>query len=95
LEKTKKNGGWPEASGTRDKAVVTVTIDEAQSKLKDLIDNLKPGEEVVITENDQPVARLVPTPAQKSRPIPGSCKGMLTIASEDDAHLEDFEEYMA
>jgi hypothetical protein len=24
----------------------------------------------------------------------GSCKGMLTIVSEDDEHLKDFEEYM-
>jgi hypothetical protein len=27
-------------------------------------------------------------------PVFGSCKGMLTVVSEDDEHLKDFEEYM-
>ena len=27
-------------------------------------------------------------------PVFGSCKGMLTIVSEDDEHLKDFAEYM-
>ena len=39
----------------------TVTIEEAQNKLSELIHRLVPGEEVVITENDQPVARLART----------------------------------
>jgi hypothetical protein len=28
------------------------------------------------------------------QPVFGSCKGMLTVVSEDDEHLRDFEEYM-
>jgi hypothetical protein len=27
-------------------------------------------------------------------PVFGSCKGMMTIVSEDEEHLKDFEEYM-
>ncbi len=72
----------------------TVTIEEAQNKLTELIHQMTPGEEVVITENDQPVARLVASPAERPRPLPGRCKGMLTIVAEDDEHLEDFKEYM-
>jgi prevent-host-death family protein len=72
----------------------TVTIQEAQAKLSDLIHKLTPGQEVVITENNQPVAKLVASPAEKSRPLPGRCKGMLTILADDDEHLEDFKEYM-
>ena len=71
-----------------------VTIQEAQARLPDLIHKLVPGEEVVITENNQPVAKLVASPADKSRPMPGRCKGMLTIVAEDNEHLEDFKEYM-
>ena len=71
-----------------------VTIQEAQAGLPDLIHKLAPGDEVVITENNQPVAKLVASPADKPRPIPGRCKGMLTILAEDDEHLEDFKEYM-
>ena len=71
-----------------------VTIQEAQAKLPDLIHKLMPGDEVVITENNLPVARLVASPAEKPRPMPGRGKGMLTILAEDDEHLKDFKEYM-
>ena len=33
-------------------------------------------------------------PAQRKRPQPGNCKGMLTIIAEDDEHLKDFADYM-
>jgi antitoxin (DNA-binding transcriptional repressor) of toxin-antitoxin stability system len=72
-----------------------VTIQEAQAKLPDLIHNLTPGEELVITENNQPVAKLVSEkPAPRQRPGPGLCKGMITIVADDDEHLEHFKEYM-
>jgi prevent-host-death family protein len=69
-----------------------VTVQEAQAKLKELIHRLAPGEEVVITENEQPVAKLVseqPKPQPKQR-RPGLGKGMITfIAPDFDAPLED------
>ena len=37
----------------------TVTVEQAQAKLKEIIDQLAAGEEIVITENEQPVAKLV------------------------------------
>ena len=46
----------------------TVTIEEGQKKLSELIHRLTPGEEVVITENDQPVARLVATAPPQCKP---------------------------
>jgi prevent-host-death family protein len=71
-----------------------VTIEEAQASLTKLIHELPAGDEVVITENNQPVARLVgASPVRKPR-HPGNCRGMLTIAREDDEHLKDFAEYM-
>jgi antitoxin (DNA-binding transcriptional repressor) of toxin-antitoxin stability system len=51
----------------------------------------------VITENNQPVAKLViEQPKQRPglRPPPGLGKGFITIISDDDEHLKDFEEYM-
>ena len=72
----------------------TVTIEEAQAKLAELIDKIMLGEEVIITRNQQPVARLVPLPSAKPQPVFGSCKAMLTMVAEDDEHLEDFKEYM-
>jgi prevent-host-death family protein len=51
-----------------------VTIQEAQAKLPDLIHRMMPGDEVVITENNLPVAKLVsepPTLKPGLRPPPG------------------------
>ena len=77
--------------------MATVSIQEAQASLSDLIHGLAPGDEVVITENNQPVARLVPTlPARprQLRPL-GTMKGsVLYMAPDFDAPLEDFKEYM-
>jgi prevent-host-death family protein len=73
----------------------TVTIEEAQARLAELIGRLTPGEEIVITKNQQPVAKLVGhASAQRTPRIPGNCKGMITLAVDDDEHLKDFEEYM-
>jgi len=72
----------------------TVSIEEVQATLLDIISKLGPGEEVIITKDDQPVAELRSIPAGKPRPRFGSAKGMLTIVTEDEEHLEDFKEYM-
>lgn len=76
----------------------TITIEEAQGSLKELVHQLAPGEQIVITENQQPVARLVseqPKPIRKQRPGPGLCKGMITFMADDfDAPLDDMKEYM-
>ena len=72
----------------------TLTIDEVQSQLPQLIDRLRPGEEVVITRHNQPVATLVVSGTKRPTPVFGSCKGMLTIHADDDDHLADFAEYM-
>ena len=77
--------------------MATVTIQEAQAKLPDLIHKLMPGDEVVITENNQPVATLVsklPKAKAGLRPPPGLGKGFITILSDDDEHLKDFADYM-
>jgi antitoxin (DNA-binding transcriptional repressor) of toxin-antitoxin stability system len=76
----------------------TISVDEAQATLKELIHKMTPGDEVIITENQQPVAKLVSERAEpqvKHRPGPGLCKGMITyIAPDFDAPLEDMKEYM-
>ena len=73
----------------------TVTIEEAQAKLSELIDTLAPGEEIMITRNQQPVAKLVgQQPSARQPRRPGSAKGKLVILVEDDEHLKDFKDYM-
>ena len=63
----------------------TVTVEEAQTKLL----------EVIITRNEQPAAKLVGQQRPKRKPRrPGSAKGKLVILAEDDEHLKDFKDYM-
>ena len=72
-----------------------MTIEEAQARLPELITNLAPGQEVIITQNDQPVAKLVgERPAVRQPRQPGSAKGKLIIVVEDEEYLQDFKEYM-
>jgi len=70
----------------------TVDLDVAQATLGELIAALKPDDEVEIVQNQKTVARIVPP--KRGTPKFGSCKGMLTIISDDDEHLQDFAEYM-
>ena len=73
----------------------TVSIQEVGAKLSELIHQLGPGEEVIITENDQAVARLVATGVPKTERKLGTLKGTVTYMAPDfDAPLDDFKEYM-
>jgi prevent-host-death family protein len=73
----------------------TITLEEAQGHLADVIAKLTPGEPVIITRNGTPVARLVAEEPPRRQPRkPGSGKGKLIILSDDDEHLKDFAEYM-
>jgi antitoxin (DNA-binding transcriptional repressor) of toxin-antitoxin stability system len=77
--------------------MVTVTLEEAQEKLPQLLENALPGEEIIVTRNNIAVARIQPTPeasAKKPRQ-PGSAKDKLIYMAEDfDATPEDFADYM-
>lgn len=73
----------------------TMSLEEAQTRLPDIINKLIPGEEVVITRNSQPVARLIgEKPPVRQPRKPGDARGKLVIHSEDEEHLHDFKDYM-
>lgn len=73
-----------------------VNLVEASKHLSELIEAAIRGEEIILTKDDRPVAKLVPLPpAKKRRPAKaGSAKGLVTIAEDFDEPLEDFKEYM-
>ncbi|MSS72419.1 MAG: antitoxin of toxin-antitoxin stability system [Candidatus Latescibacteria bacterium] len=73
----------------------TITLEEAQVHLAELVARLVPGEEVVIVQDKQPVAKLVGQREGRHQPRqPGSAKGKLLLLSEDEAHLKDFKKYI-
>jgi antitoxin (DNA-binding transcriptional repressor) of toxin-antitoxin stability system len=75
----------------------TMAVEDIQLTVTELLDSLMPGDEIILTRNQQPVAKLVSAaaiPRPKQRPGPGLCKGMIThIAPDFDAPLEDMKEY--
>ncbi len=78
--------------------MTTLTLEDAQTRLSEVVRSLSPGDELTITDGARTVAKLVAAPADppagRQRPAPGLLKGRLTILSDDDDHLKDFEEYM-
>ncbi|MEX1229660.1 MAG: type II toxin-antitoxin system prevent-host-death family antitoxin [Planctomycetaceae bacterium] len=75
--------------------MTTVSLTEAQSKLSELVHQLTPGQEVVITENNQPIARLLPAHPPKPHRTLGTLRGTVVhVAPDCDAPLDDFKEYM-
>ncbi len=76
----------------------TMAVEDIPLTLTEILDTLTPGDEIILTRNQQPVAKLVgtaPIPQPQQRPGPGLCKGMIThIAPDFDAPLEDMKEYM-
>lgn len=75
--------------------LATITVEETQTNLKELIDQVVAGQEIIITRNQQPVIRLKGEPIKKRQPRKaGNCIGMIKIVSDDNEYLKDFEEYM-
>jgi antitoxin (DNA-binding transcriptional repressor) of toxin-antitoxin stability system len=71
-----------------------VTFDEAKGQLLALINAAIKGEQVLIIKDAQEVVQLVPVAPPKRHAQFGSAKGLITIAEDFDAPLEDFAEYM-
>ena len=75
----------------------TVSIEVAQTQLANLIEQLHPGQEIVITRDQKPVARLIAAdqPDAKAPRKLGTLRGTVRyIAPDFDAPLDDFKEYM-
>jgi antitoxin (DNA-binding transcriptional repressor) of toxin-antitoxin stability system len=73
--------------------MTTVTLQDAQRRLAEIIEKLPPGEEVVITRDDRPVAviRATPLPTQQKPRQLGTLKGSVVhMAPDFDALPEGF-----
>jgi antitoxin (DNA-binding transcriptional repressor) of toxin-antitoxin stability system len=72
-----------------------VPIKEASGKLAELVKSLAPGDEIVLTEGRQAVARLAPSSGDLPPRQPGLLKGKLHIIDDsDDWIAEHFKDYM-
>jgi len=72
-----------------------VTLEEAQAKLPQLLQQLQPGEEVMITDHGVPLAQVKKAERTSWPCQAGSYKkAEFWMAPDFDAPLEDFKEYM-
>jgi prevent-host-death family protein len=68
---------------------MNVNVYAAKTNLSRLLDRAARGEEIIITRNGRPVAKLVPaTPARKPRRL-GTLKGRIRVRKDFDAPLPD------
>ncbi|HEY2253786.1 MAG TPA: hypothetical protein VGH74_22080 [Planctomycetaceae bacterium] len=74
--------------------MTTISLEEAQANLPEIIQQLQPGEEIMITDHGLPLAHV-----RKAQPMSWPCHAgtakdkILRIAPDFDAPLEDFKEY--
>ena len=74
----------------------TVTLQEAEERLGEIIAGLQAGEELLIVRDDEPIARLVGEKARTEQPrVAGRQKDQILFMADDfNAPLQDFREYM-
>lgn len=77
------------------KTMIRITLQNAKTHLTKLLKNVKKGEEVIITDRDEPIAKLVPIIdiASKSKRKIGSARGRIKIADDFGSVPEDFKSY--
>ncbi len=70
-----------------------VSVEEAQNQFRTLIEAALNGEEIIITQEDQPIIKFVTIDSPKPPRQPGRGKHlMITISDDFDEPLEDFAE---
>lgn len=74
-----------------------VNIHAAKTNLSKLIKKVSEGEEVVIARSGKPVAKIVAYKTEARNRVPGSARGMISIAPDfneplSEEVLKDFEQ---
>jgi antitoxin (DNA-binding transcriptional repressor) of toxin-antitoxin stability system len=71
-----------------------IELNGAKPEITTLIEAAIRGEEVIITKDEQPIAKLVLVKTKKSSRKAGSAKGMIKMSEDFNEPLADFSEYM-
>ena len=66
----------------------TVNIDDAKSRLSQLVERVEAGEEIIIVRAGRPAARLIPFRGERAERKPGRMRGRIRIAGDFDAPIE-------
>ncbi len=76
-----------------------IDVSQAQALLPSLLEAVfKKGDEIIFTQNEQPIAKLSSVNkinvTKASRWEPGSARGLVTIREDFDDPIVDFAEYL-
>jgi antitoxin (DNA-binding transcriptional repressor) of toxin-antitoxin stability system len=71
-----------------------VDITQAKTQIESWLKSALKGEEIIITQNNQPILKLSQFPPATKKRQRGSAKGQIWMSSDFDEPLEDFQEYM-
>lgn len=71
-----------------------IDLVHAQTRLSELVRRAARGEDVILSEDGEPVAKIIPISRARGPREFGSARGLIHMADDFDAPLEDFEEYM-
>jgi antitoxin (DNA-binding transcriptional repressor) of toxin-antitoxin stability system len=76
----------------------TIDVSQLQSLIPRLLEAVGAGEEVIITRNAEPFAKLSLVNGKHTKPAvrwePGSAKGLIQMREDFDDPIEDFAEYL-
>jgi antitoxin (DNA-binding transcriptional repressor) of toxin-antitoxin stability system len=73
----------------------TVAVEDIKVSVDELLQSLQPGDELILTKGQQPVAKLVSQAPKPPRPAPGLGKGSIIYMAPDfDGPIEEMKDYM-
>lgn len=72
----------------------TVTLQDAQARLPEILQQLQPGEELIILDEGRPLAQIKKTERTSWPCKAGSAAGRIRMTPDFDEPLEEFREYM-
>jgi prevent-host-death family protein len=67
----------------------TVSIRDARDNLNELVKRALQGDEIIITEADRPLVRLVPVARSEGLRVPGLNRGQVWASDDFDQPLPD------
>ena len=65
-----------------------------EARLLELIRQAVRGDDLILTDGGEPIAKIIPITRAKGQREFGSAKGLIRMADDFDAPLDDFAEYM-
>jgi prevent-host-death family protein len=71
-----------------------IDLNHARTRLPELVRQAARGEDVILTEGGEPVAKIIPFRRAMAPREFGSARGLIHMSDDFDEPLEEFKDYM-